>query len=139
MAWQRYELFMHWNCALIVDILRMEILKYGDLCLKLLVQVVSADTYLGHNNSPRKGLWILILPFVRHRKSKRKAIADWREQMRAETSVFLTWALEVDRGLPQIPRRPVAEGGFKALVSQPSSHQIIDCWWARTLEWVHIH
>ncbi len=88
---------------------------------KLWVQVVSADTYLCHNKSLRKGPWILILPLISHCKSKRKAIVDLRKQMLAETSVFLTWTLEVDRGLPQILRRPVAEGGFKALVSQPSS------------------
>ena len=73
---------------------------------------------------------------VRYRSDLRLCLRPWdlREQMLCETSTFLTWALARDRGLPNIPRRRVSEGGFARLLRQPGAREAIDRWWLRTLE-----
>ncbi|MEM9881749.1 MAG: hypothetical protein AAF800_02385 [Planctomycetota bacterium] len=59
---------------------------------------------------------------------------DARRKAIAETSAFLTWALARDRGLPRIPRRPVAKGGFDRLLDRPVARTIVTHWWGRALE-----
>ncbi len=50
-----------------------------------------------------------------------------------ETSLFLSWALARERGLPRIPRQPVAQGGFKRLLAQPGGRALAYRWWERAL------
>lgn len=58
---------------------------------------------------------------------------DLRRQMILETSLFLSWALERERGLPRIPRRRVDQGGFTALLREGGARAMLDRWWSRTL------
>ena len=59
---------------------------------------------------------------------------DARQKAIAETSAFLTWALAKERNLPQIPRRPVHQGGFSKLMDRPMAKVVVRHWWGRTLE-----
>jgi hypothetical protein len=54
--------------------------------------------------------------------------------MIAETSAFLTWALQTRAELPRIPRRRVDEGGFTQLLAMPGARRRIGHWWDCTLE-----
>jgi len=58
---------------------------------------------------------------------------DRREQMIAETSAFLTWALANDIDLPRIPRRKVSIGGFSVYMDVPGAKAAMQHWWQRTL------
>lgn len=60
--------------------------------------------------------------------------ADARRRAIAETSAFLTWALQTDQPMPRIPRRRVDRGGFGELVRRPGSRRLIDYWWAKALD-----
>ncbi len=57
-----------------------------------------------------------------------------RRQMIAETSEFLSWALNEDANLPRIPRRAVREGGFSMLLAQPGARAAIVRWWDRVFD-----
>jgi hypothetical protein len=58
---------------------------------------------------------------------------DLREQMIAETSAYLSWALAEDRGLPRIPRWRVDGGGLAALLEHPGARVLVRGWWGRVL------
>ncbi len=58
---------------------------------------------------------------------------DIRQRMIQETSVFLSWALSQDRGLPPIPMRRVDEGGFARLTAHPAGRMLVTRWWDRAL------
>lgn len=62
-----------------------------------------------------------------------------RRRMIAETSAWLTWALnnDVDGALPRIPRRRVDLGGFADLLNNPGARAAVNHWWMRTLGIVH--
>lgn len=56
-----------------------------------------------------------------------------RRRMIAETSAFLTWALQHPHEVPRLPRRRVDEGGFKAMLSRPGAKAAVAAFWQRTL------
>ncbi|MFW6059859.1 MAG: hypothetical protein ACODAQ_06735 [Phycisphaeraceae bacterium] len=57
-----------------------------------------------------------------------------RQQMIAETSAFLTWALHHHGQLPRIPRRRVDRGGFGPLLKHPGARAAVEHWWHRVLD-----
>jgi hypothetical protein len=63
--------------------------------------------------------------------------------MIAETSAWLTWALDHDldasatTGWPRIPRRRVDLGGFGNLIHHPGARAAVHHWWMKTLGVVH--
>jgi hypothetical protein len=52
---------------------------------------------------------------------------------RLEHSLWLTRALESGREYPRIPVRPVATGGFAALMARPHGPELADRWWKAAL------
>lgn len=63
-----------------------------------------------------------------------------RRRMIAETSAWLTWALDHDLDLgriPRIPRRRVDLGGFGHLLHHPGARAAARHWWMKTLGAVH--
>jgi len=59
-----------------------------------------------------------------------------RRRMIAETSAFLTWALENNIEVPRIPRRRVDEGGFTRILKHPGAKTAVNWWWSRTLDFM---
>lgn len=59
---------------------------------------------------------------------------ETRESMIRDTSRFLTWALEADRGLPRIPTRRSKDGGFAALMRRPAARLMSAHWWHRAVD-----
>ncbi len=59
-------------------------------------------------------------------------VPDRREAMIAQTSAWLTWALDNDVPVPRIPRRRVSEGGFTQLLQLPEARAAVQWWWYRT-------
>lgn len=53
--------------------------------------------------------------------------------MIAETSAFLTSALNGEEGLPRIPRRPVRRGGYSRMFRSPAARSVAHRWWSRAL------
>ncbi|QNN21960.1 hypothetical protein HED60_06640 [Planctomycetales bacterium ZRK34] len=66
-----------------------------------------------------------------------------RRRMIAETSAWLTWALDNDlegpgnAKLPRIPRRRVDMGGFGNMLNHPGARAAVYHWWMKTLGVVH--
>jgi hypothetical protein len=58
---------------------------------------------------------------------------DRRIEMIQQTSAFLSWALAEDRGLPQIPRQRVDQGGFGPLLREPGGRALAARWWLQVL------
>ena len=71
--------------------------------------------------------------------NKAKRPIDARRRAIAETSAFLTWAMQNDKPLPRIPRRRVDKGGFSHLLSRPNASGIISCWWAKAIDKIRDH
>jgi hypothetical protein len=63
-------------------------------------------------------------------------VPDRREAMIAQTSAWLTWALENDVEVPRIPRRRVDEGGFGELLRLPQARAAVSWWWYRTFAYL---
>ena len=61
-------------------------------------------------------------------------IYNYREKMIAETSAWLTWALNTDTPLPRIPRKRVDSGGFSDYLRLPHARARLDRWWNTTLD-----
>ena len=59
---------------------------------------------------------------------------DRSDQMIAETSAFLTWALSGEIQLPRIPTRRIDRGGFTELLKSPAARAAVYCWWSRALD-----
>lgn len=59
---------------------------------------------------------------------------DRSDQMIAETSAFLTWALSRNVQLPRIPTRRIDRGGFADLLKSPAARAAVYCWWSRALD-----
>lgn len=59
---------------------------------------------------------------------------DQRRRMIAEHSAFLSWAMLHRGGLPRIPRRRVAYGGFASRLKRPGARAAAEHWWRRVLE-----
>lgn len=60
------------------------------------------------------------------------------EMVRRHHEAWLNWALTHDRGLPEIPRRRVSEGGFAGLVSTEDGRRIATGWWEWAFERVDV-
>lgn len=56
------------------------------------------------------------------------------EQMRREHSAWLTDALLSRREYPQIPMRPVDDGGFDRLMQRPHGPDRAASWWAAAFQ-----
>lgn len=54
--------------------------------------------------------------------------------MIAETSAFLTWALNSGVELPRIPTRRVSDGGFDGWYARPGARAAMHRWWSRTID-----
>lgn len=65
---------------------------------------------------------------------RRKRVLDAGERARRLHSAWLTAALASSRHYPQIPRRPVATGGFDALRARPHGPTRSERWWTLALE-----
>ncbi len=59
---------------------------------------------------------------------------DPREQMIAQTSAFLSWALREGSDEPRIPRRRLDQGGFTKLLRAPGARAAVAHWWSRVLD-----
>ena len=103
--------------------------------------LLAIDRGLGNNASVRHarvlGLVCRTRPswepvLIRNRMSDRRP-RDIREEMITETSAFLTWALQDDRGMPRIPSKRLDRGGFSGLLSHPGARAAVRHWWGRVL------
>lgn len=59
---------------------------------------------------------------------------DYRQQMIAETSLWLTRALRANPPPPRIPTRRVDLGGFASLIQAPAARAAVFHWWGKTLD-----
>lgn len=51
-----------------------------------------------------------------------------------ETSAFLTWALEHDEQLPQIPRQEMSKGGYDKVLKRRGARAAVNHWWHKAVE-----
>ncbi|MEM6334859.1 MAG: hypothetical protein AAF823_16125 [Planctomycetota bacterium] len=68
------------------------------------------------------------------RFGRRRRRLETPQQMIADTSAFLTWALPRAHRLPRVPVRPVRDGGFSALNAIPGATERVARWWAVSLD-----
>ena len=63
-------------------------------------------------------------------------VPDRREMMIAQTSAWLTWAMDNDVRVPRIPRHRVDRGGFRELLRLPHARAAVNWWWYRTFQYL---
>ena len=87
------------------------------------------DLHLYPHQAERKGKGLGFRRAPRNRMPN-----DARRRAIAETSAFLTWALNAQEDLPRIPRRRADQGGFSGMIRRPLAATLVAYWWAQALE-----